>query len=67
MRATITTILCILCFTAGLALSPNKTIAQPFPVIVHVPVYQSVHAGKYFGAQRDRLAAAIPLSALRRK
>ena len=67
MKFTITLICCIICFSAGMAVAPVRTVDKPVTVVKYVPVFQSVKAGKYFGQQRDRIAAAIPASALQGK
>jgi len=41
-----------------------KVITKEVMVYQKVPVFQRVKAGKYYGAQIDRLAAAIPQTAL---
>lgn len=64
IRASITRISCILSFSTGLALAPAKVIEKPVTVKEYVPIFHLMAKGKYFGAQADRIAAAIPMSAL---
>jgi hypothetical protein len=64
IRSTITIISCVLCLSAGVAIAPEKVVDRPVEVVRYVPVFQPIKSGKYLGEQRDRLAAAIPASAL---
>lgn len=62
MKTTISAIWVVLAFGAGLSIH-----AKPHTItnIRYVPVYQAARETHYFGEQRDRLAIAIPQSALR--
>ena len=68
-KTAITILLMFISFSAGLALAPQKTIAQTVTTVEKYPVVVSSLSFKtnhYFGIQRDKIAAVIPASALRR-
>ena len=55
-----------LSFAGGMSVrQPPKVVVKEVFVYEKVPVYQQVKQGKYFGKQRDTLAAALPASVLR--
>lgn len=66
MKTIVFTVMCLFAtgFMCGANLVSAQVVEKPVTVVKYIPVYRDIKQGKYFGFQRDMIAATIPASAL---